>query len=67
MIACSVKGPVTVDEMDVDEFIGNNADSIWLHQNEVWIEMEPLEEFCLSAGESVQEDCKKIWMMANYL
>jgi len=31
-----VKRPPTIDGMDVDEFIMNNADPIWLHQNEMW-------------------------------
>jgi hypothetical protein len=31
-----VKRPLTIDGMDVDEFIQNNADPIWLHQNEMW-------------------------------
>jgi hypothetical protein len=31
-----VKLPLTIDGMDVDEFIRNNADPIWLHQNEMW-------------------------------
>jgi len=31
-----VKRPPTVDGMDVVEFIQNNADPIWLHQNEMW-------------------------------
>ena len=31
-----VKRPPTIDGMDVDEFIQNNADPIWLHQNEMW-------------------------------
>ena len=35
-----VKRPPTIDEMDVDEFIRRNADPIWLHQNEMWVEME---------------------------
>ncbi len=26
----------TIDGMDVDEFIQNNADPIWLHQNGMW-------------------------------
>jgi hypothetical protein len=25
-----------IEGMDVDEFIRRNADSIWLHQNEMW-------------------------------
>ena len=31
-----VKRPATIDGMSVDEFIRNNADPIWLHQNEMW-------------------------------
>lgn len=31
-----VKRPLTIDGMDSDEFIRQNADSIWLHQNEMW-------------------------------
>ncbi len=31
-----VKRPPTIEGMSVDEFIGNNADPIWLHQNEMW-------------------------------
>lgn len=31
-----IKRPPTIDGMDVDEFIQNNADPIWLHQNEMW-------------------------------
>jgi hypothetical protein len=26
----------TVEGMPVDQFIAKNADSIWLHQNEMW-------------------------------
>ena len=36
----SVKRPPTIDGMDADEFIINNADPIWLHQNEMWEYME---------------------------
>ena len=32
----SVKRPPIIDGMDVDDFIRINADSIWLHQNEMW-------------------------------
>lgn len=35
-----VKRPPTIDGMDVDEFIRDNADPIWLHQNEMWEYME---------------------------
>ena len=31
-----VKRPPTIDGMNVDEYIQKNADSIWLHQNEMW-------------------------------
>ncbi|WP_200348909.1 hypothetical protein [Halochromatium glycolicum] len=31
-----VKRPETIDGVDIDEFIRNNADPIWLHQNEMW-------------------------------
>ena len=31
-----VKRPPTIDGMDVDEFIRENADPIWLHQNGMW-------------------------------
>ena len=31
-----VRRPPTVDGIPVDEFIRQNADPIWLHQNEMW-------------------------------
>ena len=31
-----VKRPLTIDGLDVDEFIRRNADPIWLHQNQMW-------------------------------
>jgi len=31
-----VKRPPTIDGMDADEYIRQNADPIWLHQNEMW-------------------------------
>ena len=31
-----IKRPPTIDGMGVDEFIRNNADPIWLHQNVMW-------------------------------
>jgi hypothetical protein len=36
-----VKRPEMVDGVDSDEYIRNNADPIWLHQNEMWEYMEP--------------------------
>ncbi len=34
-----VKRPPTVDGLSVEEFIRRNADPIWLHQNEMWEEL----------------------------
>ena len=31
-----MKRPETIDDMEMEEFIRNNGDSIWLHQNEMW-------------------------------
>jgi hypothetical protein len=31
-----IKRPETIDGVDPDEFMRNNADPIWLHQNEMW-------------------------------
>jgi hypothetical protein len=31
-----IKRPPTIEGMSVDEFILQNADPIWLHQNELW-------------------------------
>ncbi len=35
-----VKRPPQIDGIDVDEFIRQNADPIWLHQNEMWEYMD---------------------------
>lgn len=35
-----VKRPLTIDGIAVEEFIRRNADPIWLHQNELWEEMD---------------------------
>ena len=32
----SVKRPPTIDGIPEDEWIAQNADPIWLHQNEMW-------------------------------
>jgi len=42
-----VKRRPTIDGMDVDDYIVQNADPIWLHQNEMWeyIETEEDESF----------------------
>jgi hypothetical protein len=39
-----IKRPATIDGMDVDEFILRNADPVWLHQNEIWEPIQPIEE-----------------------
>ena len=39
-----VKRPVTIDGMSEEEFIRNNGDPIWLHQNEMWEYMDFDEE-----------------------
>jgi hypothetical protein len=38
-----IKRPPTVDGIPVDQFIEENADPIWLHQNELW-ELMPVED-----------------------
>ncbi len=35
-----VKRPPTINGMDLDEFIVRSADPIWLHQNEMWQDLE---------------------------
>ncbi len=40
-----VKRPQTIDGMSVDEFILQNADPIWLHQNEMWEYIKPEEDY----------------------
>lgn len=39
-----VKRPPTIEGMDPDEFIQQNADPIWLHQNEMWEYMQTDED-----------------------
>lgn len=39
-----IKRPPTIDGMEVDEFIKQNADPIWLHQNEMWEYLQNEEE-----------------------
>jgi hypothetical protein len=39
-----VKRPATVDGIPVDEFIRNNADPIWLLQNEMSVELYQWEQ-----------------------
>ncbi|MCA1796130.1 MAG: hypothetical protein LC645_01065 [Geobacteraceae bacterium] len=48
-----IKRPPTVDGIPVDQFIEENADPIWLHQNEMW-ELMP-EEDSIFEPDSVTE------------
>ena len=36
-----VKRPQLIDGIDADEYILQNADPIYLHQNEMWEDIEP--------------------------
>ena len=54
-----VKRPPTIEGMDVDEFIRINADPIWLHQNEMWEDMEPFPESAGSNDPSSDSDVKE--------
>ncbi len=36
-----IKREPTIDGMNIDEYIRNNADPIWLHQNELWEYIDP--------------------------
>jgi hypothetical protein len=38
-----VRRPQLVEGLSVEEFIANNADPIWLKQNEMWEELDALE------------------------
>jgi hypothetical protein len=48
-----LKRPETIEGMDKEEFIRNNADPIWLHQNEMWEYMD-LEEYDYEESELVE-------------
>jgi len=47
-----VRRPPTIDGMDVETFIRQNADDIWLHQNERW---DILEERAMEVLEDATE------------
>jgi hypothetical protein len=36
-----VKREPTIDGMSMDEYIQNNADPVWLHQNGMWEHIDP--------------------------
>mgnify|MGYP006296464757 CR=1 FL=1 len=39
-----IKRRPTIDGMDIDTYIQNNAEPIWLHQNEMWEYIDKEEE-----------------------
>jgi hypothetical protein len=43
-----VKRPPTIEGIGIDEYIQQNADPIWLHQNELWEYMQTDEDEELS-------------------
>lgn len=51
-----IRRPLTIDGMDVDEFILRNADPIWLHQNEMWEYLERPEGPTGLDGKTVPQD-----------
>lgn len=50
-----IKRPPTVDGMPVEQFIEENADPIWLHQNELW-ELMPVEAAIFGPEPSTESD-----------
>jgi len=54
-----IKRPPTIDGISVDEFIRNNADPIWLHQNEMWEYIEIEEKLLSKDVEGSHLRCKK--------
>ncbi len=40
-----VPRPQLIEGLPVDEFIAQNADPVWLHQNEMWEYITPDEDF----------------------
>ena len=54
-----IKRPPTIEGISVDEFIRNNADPIWLHQNEMWEYIEIEEKSVSKNVEESHRHCKK--------
>ncbi len=50
-----IKRPPTVDGIPVDQFIEENADPIWLHQNELW-ELMPEEDSIFEPDSAPEPD-----------
>ena len=51
-----VRRPPEIDGVSVDEFVRNNADPIWLHQNEMWECMEENEYWCQGNMPSTEKE-----------
>lgn len=47
-----IKRSPTIDGMDIEDYVRQNADPIWLHQNEMWEHMES-EEYNNDAKEPI--------------
>ena len=45
-----VKRPPTIDVIGLDDFIHRNADPIWLHQNEMWEQIDSEEHVEIDGG-----------------
>jgi hypothetical protein len=39
-----IRRPPKIDGLDVDDFVRQNADPVWLHQNEMWEYIEENKE-----------------------
>lgn len=50
-----IKRPPTVDGIPVDQFIEENAEPIWLHQNELW-ELMPVEDSIFEPDSATESD-----------
>ena len=50
-----IKRPPAVDGVPVDQFIEENADPLWLHQNEMW-ELMPVEDAPFDTEPSTESD-----------
>ncbi len=54
-----VKREPAIDGIAVEEFIKNNAEPVWLHQNEMWELMDPFDNMEASQPEEPSRDSKK--------
>jgi hypothetical protein len=50
-----IKRPPTVDGIPVDQFIEENTDPIWLHQNELW-ELMPVENSIFEPAPAIESE-----------